>query len=68
MIDNWYPDYFDIGRIDVQSLPLEQPDLKTGVGHGHYRPSSRNRQKRGHYDHIHNKTKMSKESRRRNRK
>lgn len=44
------------------------PNLKTGEGHGHYRPLSREQLKKNFHKHVHDKKKMSKKSRRRNRK
>lgn len=65
---------FDLGSAAYifeprMDLPIvEKPNLKTGVGHGHYRPPSREKREKGFHKHKHVKSKMAKTSRRKNRK
>ena len=58
--------YLSVNDFELPSTVV--PNLKTGEGHGHYRPLFRNKVKCDYHKHIHNKRKIVKRSRRRNRK
>lgn len=47
--------------------PIVKPNLITGEGHGHYRPLTRKKKKKGYYKAQHKKSKMVKDTKRRNR-
>lgn len=57
---------YSINDIELPSTIV--PNLKTGEGHGHYRPLSREKLKKNFHKYVRDKKKMSKKSRRRNRK
>lgn len=59
-----YMEYMDSLK-DIPCTPL--PDLKTGEGHGHFRPTTREHPKKSYLQHKRNKRKLAKASRRRNR-
>lgn len=59
-----YMEYIDYLK-DLPRPPL--PDLKTGEGHGHFRPSAREHPKKSYLQQKRNKRKIAKASRRKNR-
>lgn len=63
--ENSYISEYSLPPGDFLALP--EPDLITGVGHGHYRPVNREKPKANAYKRKHKKIKMAKNSRRRNR-
>lgn len=64
MMDMGYMDSF-FAPLDLP--PIVKPNLRTGEGHGHYRPLSRKKPEKGCHKKKHVKTKMTKKSKRRNR-
>ena len=60
--------YYDwrVTPMDIPDMP--KPNLITGEGHGHHRGWLRERPKKGYHQHKHIKNRISKDSRRRNRK
>lgn len=62
-------DHYDIGGImrmrDV--MTVSEPNIRTGVGYGHPRKFNREKPPKGAYAKKHKRSKMSKESRKRNR-
>lgn len=61
-------DYYNTVRVKDVALPLERPSLVTGVGHGHFRKASRERPKKNIKAKRRQREKMTKASKRRNRK
>lgn len=56
------------GYFEDCDVPIVKPNLATGVGHGHFRPSNRERPEKYHEQRKRNKRKAAKRSRRMNRK
>ncbi len=61
-------DYYDYERMKYIMTPPEQRSLLTGVGHGHFRKFDRERPKKNIKAKRRQREKMSKASKRRNRK
>lgn len=59
--------YMGFARMSDIAPPIERPNLRTGVGHGHPRKSSREKPEKGAWTKKHKRAKMKKASRRRNR-
>lgn len=61
-------EYYDIGRMSNFQSPQEPPNLRTGTGHGHFRGLCRERPKKDAWAKKHKRVKISKTSRKRNRR
>lgn len=61
-------DYYDTFRMRDIAAPPERPSLVTGTGHGHFRKFDRERPKKNIKAKRRQREKMSKASKRRNRK
>lgn len=62
-----YDYMYNMNMRDVMA-PIEKPNLRTGVGHGHYRPFGREQAEKNAKQKMRKKMKMRKASRRQNRK
>lgn len=60
--------YYDTIRMRDIMTPIERPSLVTGAGHGHFRKFNRERPKKNIKAKRRQREKMSKASKRRNRK
>ena len=58
--------YMDTMRMRDIAAPMERPNLRTGVGHGHPRKFNREKPKKGAWMKKHERAKMKKASRRKN--
>ena len=59
-------EHYNIGHT-MEAVAVSEPNLRTGVGHGHLRKFNRERPKKGAKAKKRKRTEMSKASRRRNR-
>lgn len=59
-------EHYNLGRM-VEATVIPEPNLRTGVGHGHLRKFDRERPKKGAKAKKRKLSKMSKASRKRNR-
>lgn len=60
--------YMGFMRMRDIATPIDPPSLRTGVGHGHFRRSSREKPEKDALAKKRKKSKMRKASRKRNRK
>ena len=63
-VETYYTDSYR----DLIGPPSLRPNLLTGEGHGHFRPLDRHRQEKNKIKKLRKRTKIKKESKRRNRK